>query len=54
MEQRTGKLDTSLVDPNGNGFEKFETTDHGYLRIPAAIINSLNDQLMVTPPERVK
>jgi sporulation protein YlmC with PRC-barrel domain len=53
MEQRTGKLDTLLVDPIGDGFKQFETTDDGYLRIPAAMINSLDDQLMVTLPERV-
>ena len=53
MEQRTGKLDTLLVDPIGDGFEGFETTDDGYLRIPAAMINGLDDQLMVALPERV-
>ena len=54
IDQRTGKLDTLLVDPNGNGFEEFERTDDGYLRIPAAMINGLSDQLMITLPERVK
>jgi len=48
MERRTGKLDTLLVDPNGDGVERFDTTDDGYLRIPAEMIESLNDQLMIS------
>jgi len=48
MEQRTGKLDTLLVDPSGDGVERFDTTDDGYLRIPAEMIESLDDQLMVS------
>jgi sporulation protein YlmC with PRC-barrel domain len=48
MERRTGKLDTLLVDPNGGGFEEFETTADGYLRIPAAMIDGIDDQLMIT------
>jgi sporulation protein YlmC with PRC-barrel domain len=53
MDRQTGKLETLLVDPIGNGFKEFERTDDGYLRIPTAMINGLNDQLMITPPERV-
>ena len=48
MERRTGKLDTLLVDPNGDGVERFDTTDDGYLRIPAETIESLDDQLMIS------
>lgn len=48
MERGTGKLDTLLVDPNGDGFERFDTTDNGYLRIPAEMIESLDDQLMIS------
>jgi len=48
MEQRTGKLDTLLVDPSGDGVGQFDTTDDGYLRIPAEMIESLDDQLMVS------
>ena len=48
MEQRTGKLDTLLVDPSGDGVERFDTTDDGYLRIPAEMIESLDDQLMIS------
>ena len=53
MDRQTGKLETLLVDPIDNGFKEFERTDDGYLRIPTAMINGLNDQLMITPPERV-
>jgi hypothetical protein len=48
MERRSGKLDTSLVDPNGDGVERFDTTDDGYLRIPVEMIESLDDQLMIS------
>jgi len=53
IEQRTGTLDTLLVEPNGsmNEFDELETTDEGYFQIPATAISGFDDHLMVTLPK---
>ena len=51
VRPQTGTLDTLLVEPNGSVFNKGETTEEGYLRIPAEAINGFDDHLMVAFPE---
>lgn len=53
MDVRTGKLNTLLVEPDRNEFDGLETTDEGYLRIPAERISGFDDHLVVTLPESV-
>lgn len=51
IEPRTGTLDTLLVDPNGDKFDGLETTDEGYIPIPAEAISGFDDHLIVALPE---
>ena len=48
MDTRTGKLNTLLVEPDGDGFDELEPTDEGDIRIPAGRISGFDDYLVVT------
>lgn len=47
IEQRTGELETLLVEPNRSEFDGLETTEGGYIPIPAEMISGFDDHLMV-------
>jgi sporulation protein YlmC with PRC-barrel domain len=51
LEPRTGTLRTLLVETDRTEVADLETTPEGHLRVPAAMISGVGDQVIVSLPD---